>query len=483
MVYYYNYVDTTSSHIISDIYNYMKYDAVTIGNHDIEAGHAVYDKLVSELNMPVLAANAIRKSDGTPYFKPYTIIKRGDKKIAIIGLITPHIPHWLHENYWKGLDFEDMVTSAQKWVDIVKTKEKPDAIIGLFHAGYDHTYGNGSADQPMNENASTLVGERVEGFDCILIGHDHKYVTPLVTTPSGRKIPLCDAGTSAHKVGHLTIQFNGEEHPKVTNRLVSVEEVKPSEEFMSLFNDKNETVKTYSQQIVGQINEEINANECLFGNSKFVDFVHMVMLNRTGADISFTAPMRLFTSIKKGDLSIGDMFKLYKYENTLNVMKLSGDEVRRYLEFSYDSWISNPDETGHLLSLDENGRIKNQYFNFDSAAGICYTVNPYKPYGERVEIQSMMDGSPFYMDKIYKVAINSYRFNGGGKHLESGVGLTKEQINERHVESIMKDLRELIVEVLKSPNKEVIPIMNNWEFVPKNKLQKVMEIDKSNFMK
>lgn len=483
MVYYYNYIDTTSSHVISDIYNYMKYDAVTIGNHDIEAGHAVYDRLVSELNMPVLCANAVKTSDGTPYFKPYTILKRGNKKIAIIGLITPHIPHWLHEDYWKGMVFEDMIASAQKWVDIVKAKENPDAIIGLFHAGYDHTYGNTSPDEPMNENASTLVGERVEEFDCILIGHDHKYVTPMITTPSGRKIPLCDAGTAAHKIGHLTINFDGGDHPKVTNRLVSVEDVKPSEEYMALFNPQNEAVKAYSQRIVGELSEEIVANESLFGSSKFVDFVHRVMLDRTGADISFTAPLRLFTTIEKGKLTIGDMFKLYKYENTLNVMNLTGDEVRRYLEYSYDSWISNPDETGHLLLLDEEGKIKNQYFNFDSAAGIRYTVNPYKPYGERVAIQSMMNGSPFNSQKMYKVAINSYRFNGGGNHLESGVGLTKEQINERHVESIMTDLRELMVEALKASDKLEIPTLNNWKFVPENKLQQVINLDKCNFMK
>lgn len=483
MVYYYNYVDTSSTHIIADIYNYMQYDAVTIGNHDIEAGHAVYDRVVSQLNMPVLAANAVKTNEDTPYFNPYTIIKRGDKKIAIIGLITPHIPHWLHEDYWKGMEFEDMIVSAQKWVDIVKQKEKPDVIIGLFHAGYDHTYGKSSADEPMNENASTLVGERVEGFDCILIGHDHKYYTPMITTPSGRKIPMCDAGTAAHKIGHLTIHFDEGEHPRIVNRIVSVEDIKPSEEYTNLFKSQHETVMAYSQNIVGEINEEIIANESLFGSCKFVDFVHRVMLNETGADISFTAPLRLFTTIEKGELTVGDMFKLYKYENTLNVMALTGDEVRRYLEYSYDKWISNPDETGHLLLLDEDERIEHQYFNFDSAAGIRYTVNPYKPYGERVEIISMMDGSAFNKDKTYKVAINSYRFNGGGNHLEAGVGLTKEQITERHLESIMTDLRELIRKELKAKGKSNIPSYGNWKFVPEDKLRPYIEKDKCNFMK
>ncbi len=75
-VYYYNFIDTTSSHLLSDAMNYMRYDACAVGNHDIEAGHAVYDRLVREYNFPLLAANAVDLKSGKPYFKPYTIIQK-----------------------------------------------------------------------------------------------------------------------------------------------------------------------------------------------------------------------------------------------------------------------------------------------------------------------------------------------------------------------------------------------------------------------
>ena len=64
-----------SPHFLSDVMNYMGYDAGTVGNHDIEAGHSVYDRLVREYNFPLLAANAVDINTGKPYFKPYTIIK------------------------------------------------------------------------------------------------------------------------------------------------------------------------------------------------------------------------------------------------------------------------------------------------------------------------------------------------------------------------------------------------------------------------
>lgn len=476
-VYYYNFVDTVSNHVLADIYNYMQYDAVCVGNHDIETGHNVYDKVFAQMKMPVLAGNAIYKDSGDPYFKPYTIIERGGRRIAIIGLITPHIPFWLQEKYWEGMDFEDMIESAQKWMDYVKKNEKPDAVIGLFHSGYDYTYGNQTADTYKNENASILVGERVEGFDCIIIGHDHRYYTPMLTSPSGHKLPLVDTGTAAHKLGHLTLHFNGNERPKIDVRTVVAEDLKPSDKYMAEFEPQEKAIREYSSQIVGTIKEDIYSNEALFGSCKFMDILHRTMMKHAEADISFTAPLRLNANIEKGDLTVGDMFNLYKFENTLNSIRMTGDEVRRYLEYSYNKWISNPAETGHILLLDEQNRIKHEFFNFDAAAGIRYTVNPFKPFGERVEILSMMNGAPFDLKKTYIVAINSYRFNGGGGHLTQGLGWSKEEIDKRLVKCILKDLRGLTLEDLQEKEDIEIPSYKNWKFVPESSVKAYIEID------
>ena len=109
-------------------------------NHDIEAGHDVYDRLVSEYNFPVLAANALDIKTGKPYFKPYVIIQKAGLKIAVFGLITPGVPGWLPPELYSGIEFKGMVETAQKWMPVIKN-EKPDVIIGLFHAGWDDTYG------------------------------------------------------------------------------------------------------------------------------------------------------------------------------------------------------------------------------------------------------------------------------------------------------------------------------------------------------
>ena len=105
LVYFYNYEDTVNSHAYADAMNFMTYDAATVGNHDIEAGHSVYDRFRKEISFPWLAANAINKKTNEPYFDPYTIIERNGIKIAVLGLITPYIPNWLPEVLWDGIEF------------------------------------------------------------------------------------------------------------------------------------------------------------------------------------------------------------------------------------------------------------------------------------------------------------------------------------------------------------------------------------------
>lgn len=115
-VFYYNYVDTTSKHIFSEIVSWLKYDAVTVGNHDIEAGHPVYDRLFKEEGVPYLAANILNLKRGLPYFDPYKIIYRNGIKIAIIGMTNPNIKKWLSEDLWSGMEFEEIIPSLQRWL-------------------------------------------------------------------------------------------------------------------------------------------------------------------------------------------------------------------------------------------------------------------------------------------------------------------------------------------------------------------------------
>lgn len=481
-VYYYNNVDTAHN-IIPRIYNHLKYDAVCIGNHDIETGHAVYDKVVGEMNMPVLGANVINKATGKPYFQPYTVVERAGKRIAILGITTPYVPHWLPEYYWSGMEFTDMIESAKYWMDYIQKNEKPDAVVGLFHSGYDYTHSYQKAEDKCNENASVLVGEQVDGFDLILIGHDHKVYNTTVKSPSGRNVPICDAGTAARYIGDATMEFSkGSKSPVVSSKLVAMTNEGVSKSFSQQFLPQMLAIKAYAKKVVGQLDEDLISSDCLFGSAKFVNLIHATMLKHSGAQISLAAPLLVDMDIPKGDVTVGNMFTLYKFENMLSVVRLTGEEIIKFLEYSYDEWIMNPAEKGHLIKVNNRGRIINRVYNFDSAVGIKYTVNPFKPLGSRVEVISMQDGTPFNKEQEYAVAMSSYRYNGGGEHLTKGLGFSKEQIAERTVKNVLSDLRGMIMQdIVDMGGKITIPDYNNWKFVPEDKVKEYIEKDKALF--
>ena len=473
-VYYYNFIDTVSSHLCADMLNFMRYDAANMGNHDIETGHAVYDRWVKECNFPVLGANIIDTKTGAPYLPPYKIIERDGIKIAVLGLITPAIPAWLAENLWEGLQFEDMETSARKWVKIIQEKEKPDILIGLFHSGRDASKNTGK----WNENASLTVAQNVPGFHIVLMGHDHRQFCQNVPNCEGNYVMAVNPGSNGNDVSDIdiTITKNGNETSmNIDARLTDMNKYEPSQEFMAHFKKQYDDVDNFVKQKIGTITASLDTRPAYFGSSAFIDFIHTLQLAISGADISFAAPLSFDATIDKGDIYMSDMFNLYKYENMLYVMELTGKEIKDYLEYSYSIWtrqMTSPDDSLLLLKditpeEDKSHAIfANPSYNFDSAAGIIYTVDVTKPQGEKIRISSMADGTPFLMDKTYKVAINSYRGNGGGELLTRGAGIPQDQLHARIVFSTDKDLRFYLMEYIRKQGTLSPKALNQWRFIP-----------------
>ncbi|HEX7356663.1 MAG TPA: bifunctional UDP-sugar hydrolase/5'-nucleotidase [Ignavibacteriaceae bacterium] len=487
-VYYYNFEKTDTLHLYADVMNYMNYDAGTVGNHDIETGHNVYDKFNKEINFPWLAANAINTSTNEPYFKPYTTIERGGVKIAILGLITPAIPQWLPEKIWSGIRFDDMIETAQKWVKKIRETEQPDFMIGLFHAGVDYTYNDENQNTYKNENASRLVAEKVDGFDLIFVGHDHAGWNFKTKSPSGKDVLILGTTAGARNIAEANYILNYDkvcmiyDKKEITGNLIDMKNYPPDPDFMTRYEKNFEEVKEYVSRPVGEFTETVSSRDALFGPSKFVDLIHTIQLNLTNADVSFSAPLSFNASIEKGTVYVKDMFDLYRYENLLYTMELSGQEIKDYLEYSYGNWFNQmKNENDHLLKfkLDENGNIKysertktpeleERYYNFESAAGINYTVDVTKPVGSRVIIKSFSNGKDFDLDKTYKVAVNSYRGNGGGGHLTRGAKIPQEELSKRVINSTEKDLRYYLMKWIEKEKLVTPKLLGNWKVIPEN---------------
>lgn len=484
--YYSNYVDTTSANIAAQVVNYLRYDAQTIGNHDVETGHRVYDKWVSATHCPILGANVIDTKTNKPYLKPYTILKRGGARIAIIGLLTPAIPNWLGENLWSGLRFEEMVSSARQWMRVVKEQEKADIVIGLFHSGKD----GGITTPHYKEDAALAVAREVPGFDVVFFGHDHTRYADAVTNSEGKLVACLDPANNAMSVAQADLQLVKKKSRWCVKesqwKLVDVADLPVDNEFVDHFSAFNETVKAYANRVIGTFENTISTRDSYFGNSAFNDLILNLELSITKADVAFNAPVSFDVAIKKGPVRVADMFNLYKYENQLFVMRLTGKEIRKALEMSYDLWVNTmTSPNDHLLLLDSQTRgdqqrlgFKNFSFNFDSAAGIDYEVDVTKPNGQKVKVLKMSNGEPFDENKYYKVAVNSYRANGGGELLTRGAGIAKDDLDDRIVWRSEYDLRHYLMEEIKRLGTLNPQPNTNWRFVPEQWTQEAAKRDR-----
>ncbi|MBR6981803.1 MAG: 5'-nucleotidase C-terminal domain-containing protein [Prevotella sp.] len=485
--YYTNYVKTDLPNVAAEVINYMGYDAETFGNHDVETGHAVYDKWIKEVKCPMLGANIIDTSTGKPYVPPYTILERSGVRIAILGMLTPAIPSWLNEELWTGLRFDDMVKSAKYWMQHLKENEHPDVVIGLFHSGWD----GGIVTEEYEEDTSQRIAREVPGFDLILYGHDHTKREEVVRNIEGSDVLCLDPSCNALQMCDATIKVTIGKRKKVTGKqvtgkIVSVADLPIDQQFVEHFQPAIDSVKAYVDRKIGEFENTIYTRDCYFGNAAFTDFIHDLQLQITGADISFNAPLSFDISINAGPVYMSDMFNLYRFENLLYVVRMTGEEVRKHLEMSYDLWVNtmkSPDD--HIMLLSDEDRddkqrfmFKNLAFNFDSAAGIDYEVDVTKPDGEKVHILRMSNGQPFDEKKWYNVAMNSYRGNGGGELLTKGAGIPREELKNRIIYQSERDQRHYLTQEIEKAGRMNPQAHHNWRFVPEEWTLPAIERDR-----
>ena len=366
------------------------------------------------------------------------------------------------------MEFRDMVETAAEWVPRIKEAENPDLMVGLFHSGTDAGYG-GSSESYMNDNATMLVAREVPGFDVIFAGHDHKVSDQWILNTDGDSVLVVDPGSHARFAGEVTVRFTENGDHFLESRLVPMSEYTPSEEFMEVFSADLRRVKNYLDDTITWLKEEMTGADALFGPSPMMTLIHRVQLELSGADLSFTAPLSLSARLRKGPLLVSDMFQLYRYENMLYKMELSGLEIDRYLEYAAGLWFSTMSGPGDFMLLYKEGKpgtLANQYYNFSSAAGIDYEVDLTRPPGDRITILDFSDGAPFTEDGHYMVAINSYRGTGGGGHLTRGAGIPQSELEGRIRWSTGIDLRYYLMQSLAETDTVYSETLQNWHILP-----------------
>ena len=483
--YYYNFVDTTSRHIFARMAEYMDYDAVIVGNHDVETGHAAYDRLRSQLDMPFLAANAIRTDNGEAYFQEYTIIRRHGLRIAIVGFTNPGIPGWLSPELWSGMEFRELLPYAQEVVDRVAAKENPDVMIVAVHGGV----GRGNPQQIENPGMSLF--QSLEGVDLLLCAHDHR---PVVHDADS--IALVNAGSHCKYVGqgivNVTVRDGKVVKKSSDASLIAVSPDKSDVEMREIFAGDFAKVKEFTVREVGSLEMPLKTVDAYRGMSDYINLIHTLSLGCEPAQVSLAAPLTYDGVVPAGTVLYNDLFTIYPFENQLFVVKMTGKEIKDCLEYSYDNWIYTYDPSKpHLLKIRNSSDPRTgqkgwsfvgRSYNFDSAGGLIYDVDITKPYGKRLNIRSFADGSAFDEAAVYNVAMTSYRANGGGGLLKQGAGIDTGNIGERVV-ARYPEIREMLYEFIQEHGAithELVAdpaVIGHWEFVPATIARKALDAD------
>ena len=483
--YYYNYVDTVSKHIFARMVEHVGYDAIVVGNHDIETGHPVYDRLVETMEVPFLAANAIRTDNGKPYFDEYVTLKRHGLNITIIGFTNPNIKSWLSPLLWSGMEFESLLPDfAQKTVDRIRAKEKSDVVIVAVHAG------TGRGDGSQLESQGLDLFKNLEGVDFVVCAHDHR---PVVHQTDS--ICLINAGSHCNMLGSGTVTLKVE-GGKVVEKTLSaglmrLDKSKVDKDMQALFRPDYEAVKAFTLKEVGRLNTDLRTRDAYAGMSDYLNLIHTLSLEATDAQISFAAPLTFNGHIKAGTLVYNDLFTIYPFENQLFEVKMTGAEIKTYLEHSYDGWINTLDAgQKHVLKIFERadprtGQRRWSFgtptYNFDSAAGLIYDVDVTRPFGERIMIRSLADGSAFDESAEYKVAMTSYRASGGGELMRKA-GIDTDRIDER-VTGYSPEIRNILYDYLvehgeiDSATISDASVIGQWRFIPEKKAQAALTRD------
>lgn len=499
------------SHPAAEMLNYLGCSAAAIGNHDIEMGEQAWGSFARTCNAPLLAANMEGPPDSP--LRPYTIVECGPAedpiRIAIIGMITEALSYWVPKNNWKSYKCRPILSCLGRWIEEIKAKEHPHAIVGLFHSGLK----GGIIEKKENilENCTLRAAKEIPGLDLIIYGHDHRLNCQHLTGANGRDLLLLNPGSHGSMLVYADLEF---EQPQSTGsrwrissgtaRSLSLEGLEPDKEFLERFGWLRTQGESYANRPIATLTKELHLKEIFHGPCEFMDLLHQAQLKATGAQISFASPLFIEEVLHKGVLRQRHLYKLYRFENMLCTMAVSGREIKNLLEYSYSEWICTMCTIedpmfllGKPLSADTPAWFKNIVWDFDTACGIDYDIDLRQPYGKRITIhglynplqesaplsgnapltasapllantphQQVAELEPFLPDKQYTVVVNSYRACGGGLLWTRGAGIPHRELPKRIISTTREDIRTILAKHL--AQQPLIPLLiSRWRFLPK----------------
>ena len=402
-------VSTSRVNPIIAAMNAMHYDASAIGNHEYNYGVPYLDSAVRQATFPFLSANTYRLDPaGIHAYRPWTIIERAGIKVGVVGATTPGVTLWDAENIRGRLRFGDIVPAVRQAVQEVRGAGA-DIVLVTVHSGLDEpsSYDTVTTGVP-SENVAARIAREVPGIDLVLYGHSHKEMRG-TTIGQTLLIQPKNWATSVN-IAHLTVSRVGGDWRVTAKRSDLVQAAGHAENpaVLAATDAIHRETVAYVTTPIGTTPERWTADSARVKDTPLIDFILETERKAAGSDLASTAAFSTDATMGPGAITISQVAQLYPYDNTLRSVRISGRQLRDYLEFSsrYYKTVSSP-----TSPLETDPQVPG--YNFDIVSGVDYAIDVSKPVGFRI-IRLDYKGAPVRDTDTFTMALNNYRQTGGG---------------------------------------------------------------------
>lgn len=366
--------------------NEVGFDAMAPGNHDYNYGTKRLLELNDMADFEIIAANFVKEGTKETPLKPYIIKEVDGVKVGIFGLATDETKVKAHPKYTEGYDFLSPVEVSKEMVKKLREDEKVDVVIAVSHLGIDKE----------SKYTSELVAKEVEGIDLIIDGHSHSDL------PEGMKVKdtvIAQAFQWTTNIGVVDIKLDDNNKAKdIKASVVTFEEgkaIKEDEKIAGEIAKVQEENNKKLNRVIGKTLVKLDGErEIVRGKeSNLGNFASDAIREITGADIAITNGGGIRESIPAGDITVGNIYKVFPFANYPVTIKVTGENIVKALEHGTTSY---PELAG----------------GFPQVSGIKYDLDLNQPVGSRVKAVAI-DGKPVDLKKEYVVATNDFMAAGG----------------------------------------------------------------------
>ena len=433
-------ISATVTHPMALAMNAVGYDAVGLGNHEFNYGIPLLRTWERQLDFPLLGANVHDTVTGKRAFTPY-VLKRvktdnGWLTVGLVGFVTPGCALWDRDNVQGKLDFNGIVEEAKTVIPQLKAAGA-DVVIVTSHSGA--TPGSSYGDAlPFPENASTQLAEDVPGIDAILVGHAHLEIPERFVTnkATGKPVLLTEPLKWGMRVSVMDLEL-AKDKGKWTvtaahSHLLDAKSVDADPAVVRAVQSGHEATVNYVNEVIGTSTAPLNTATACWEDSTAIDAINYIQASTIKAELanspsaglpvlSIAAAFSRSVDVKAGPLTIRDVAGLYIFDNTLLSIKVTGAQVKDYLEWSaqyfkpvLSTTARAADVTNAATAVAPGGTPD---YNYDVVYGLDaplkYEIDLAKPVGQRITGLSYGTGA-LRMDQEFALAINNYRQSGGG---------------------------------------------------------------------